>query len=185
MADLKGEIGKERQSRLETIILVDNRFNLTEQLKKTTADMVASALPYHNLRGDKIVIRQVPFHYATAVKTEGLAHDVGSSESIGTKESVSYIKNTLGASLFIIKKMNPMVSWGIFGLIILWILARLFRGRKGSKSPIPAAAKGVPLRSGAAVPSAVDQVRNAVSKSPEKVAKLIEKWLTEEEENKE
>ena len=169
------ELLNESIKKMTVIILVDNRFNLTGQLKKTTTDMVASALPYYSLRGDKIVIRQVPFHYATAV---------ASPELIATKISVYGGKSELAILVSLLKRINPIVSWGAACLFVLLVLNRIFRKGKRSKSQAAKVEKAVPLQKKAAVPSAVDQVRNAVSRSPEKVAKLIEKWLTEEEERK-
>ncbi|MFA5104076.1 MAG: flagellar basal-body MS-ring/collar protein FliF [Candidatus Margulisiibacteriota bacterium] len=171
------ELLNESIKKMMVIILVDNRFNLTKQLKKTTTDMVASALPYYSLRGDKIVIRQVPFHYATAAS-------VGAPGSIATRESGQQTSSITA----LLKGINPKVSRIVFrlvaGLLIFVILVRIFRRKKRRKPQAAPAGKTVPLQKNAAVPSAVDQVRNAVSRSPEKVAKLIEKWLTEEEERK-
>ncbi len=179
------ELLNESIKKMTVIILVDNRFNLTEQLKKTTVDMVASALPYHSLRGDKVVIRQVPFHYATAVKSEMMQTVAASDESSTEKGPGSYASKGIGLAFGFVKTLNPLISWGVAGLVILWILSRVFRRKKTRKAQPGAVSKAVPLQPKTGVPSAVDQVRNVVSKSPEKVAKLIEKWLTEEEEKKE
>ncbi len=179
------ELFNESITKMTVIILVDNRFNLTEQLKKTTSDMVASALPYNSLRGDRIVIRQVPFHYATAARPETIGGAISTPEPSSTEEAV--VSDTAGPVVMIVsalRQANPAVLWGGGGFLLLLILGRIIR-RRGKKKPNrPVPGKTVPLSRGAAAPSAVDQVRNTVARSPEKVAKLIEKWLTEEEENK-
>lgn len=169
------ELLNENIKKMTVIILVDNRFNLTEQLKKTTTDMVSSALPYKNSRGDRIVIRQVPFHYATAVV---------SPESIATEGSVNDGKSVLSIVVYLLKRTNPIVLWGVSGLFVLLALIRVFRMGKRRQSQAATVEKSIPLQKKGSIPSAVDQVRSAVSRSPEKVAKLIEKWLTEEEERK-
>lgn len=178
------ELFNESIKKMTVIILVDNRFNLTEQLKKTTTDMVSSALPYYRLRGDRIVIRQVPFHYATAAKSEVLAKGEPSSESVSGKRSGYGWKESIAVSFSLFKRVNPIVLWGVGGFFVLYILVRTFRRGRRRRPQAGNLQKAVPIQKKPAVPSAVDQVRNAVSRSPEKVAKLIEKWLTEEEEGK-
>ncbi|MEK7377246.1 MAG: flagellar basal-body MS-ring/collar protein FliF, partial [Candidatus Margulisiibacteriota bacterium] len=56
--------------RMTVIVLVDNRFNLTTALKKTTFETIAGSLPYNKKRGDRIILRKVPFHYATEFNRE-------------------------------------------------------------------------------------------------------------------
>lgn len=176
------EIFNESITKMTVIILVDNRFNLTEQLKKTTSDMVTSALPYNSLRGDKIVIRQVPFHYATAVRSEVISGGPSSTEALATEESAAPEKSSVADILSMTGKIDRRILWGSAGLAIL--LLAIYSKRRNRRKKRPSASKAVPLSKDASAPSAVDQVRSAVSRSPEKVAKLIEKWLTEEEENK-
>lgn len=160
--------------KMTVIVLVDNRFNLTAQLKKTTIDMIASSLSYHPSRGDKIVLRQVPFHYATALKTGVMPKEGGGSQEFGKP----------GTSISLTSLFNKGRSWiwwllGVF--VVILVLRRSFNSGKRSKveakPPVKKAAPNAPQQKN----SSVEQIRSTVARSPEKVAKLLEKWISEEE----
>ncbi len=51
--------------RLEAVILVDNRVELSPKLKQATFSTAAAAIGYDKKRGDRIILQMVPFHLAT------------------------------------------------------------------------------------------------------------------------
>jgi len=160
--------------KMTVIVLVDNRFNLTPQLKKTTLDMIASSLSYHPSRGDKIVLRQVPFHYATATKAGMM--------SKGREEQQEFGKpDTLRSLMEFFSKNKSLVFWGIGIFAVIVVMRRLLNSRKRPKVDIKPSVKKPEQNTSQQKNSSVDQIRSAVARSPEKVAKLLEKWISEEE----
>lgn len=162
---------KENIKKMTVIVLVDNRFNLTPKLRKTTIDMIASSLSYHPARGDKIVVRQVPFHYATAPRSGSLS---GENQFSSEKE-----KTEITASVFSsIVRHKILLFWLVAAMVLVVFIRRLSAGRKRSKVEVkPPLKQETSQQKGASV----DQIREAVSRSPEKVAKLLEKWMSEDE----
>lgn len=148
--------------KMTVVVLVDNRFNLTRQLKKNTYESIANALSYHPSRGDRIIMRQVPFYYPTpsqvpAEKKRGWA----------------------GRLVSVISR--PPAIYMLMVAVLAVLLFALFRSvsKRRQENQAPAA---VPAESEAPGPksSAIEQMRAAVSQSPERVAELIKKWLSEE-----
>ncbi len=157
--------------KLTVIVLVDNRFNMTQALKKTTFITIKNALPYDSKRGDRIILRQVPFHYATAMGT-------------ATTPSGIPVEKVSGLSpLKTIMEYGRMAVYGIAGfiviLLIIWI-RRFFSRREETPYYEPPARPAEPRAEDRSA-AAVEQMRSAVSQSPEKVAELLKKWLNEED----
>ncbi|MBU0629355.1 MAG: flagellar M-ring protein FliF [Candidatus Margulisbacteria bacterium] len=157
--------------KLNTVILIDNRIDLTAKLKQATFTTVAAAVGHNKKRGDIIILQKVPFHLATPA---------------ADKKIVKKVKNP--GQLFALNSVNfrRWVIWGtggVVGLVILfWLWSLVFgRGRQEElprepgRSPgnVPAPPPPPPA------PSGVDRVRNAVEQNPEKIADLLKKWLSE------
>lgn len=153
--------------KLTAIVLVDKRVPLTRKLKTDTYQMVAAAIGYQKKRGDRIVIKSVPFRYASG--------------------------GPIGASP-ITPRMTParlpqfnLLNWGLLisgsvavvVILILFLLSR--RSRSGGE---PAEEKLELTRPTPPSPeeaqSAISDVRNLAAKDPGKLANLLKKWLTEE-----
>jgi len=151
--------------KLKVVILVDNRLDLTWELKQATFTTVAAAVGYQKKRGDRIILQKVPFHLATA-----------------SPEVVAKVERR--KPLMPIKiEMGTVVWWGgaaVSVLVLMWII-RLVRRRR---EPVAVEEMGemVP-ETGPTVAreriSALDQVRTMVERNPEKVAELLRSWLTE------
>ena len=157
--------------RMTVIVLVDNRFNMTKALKKTAVETITGALSCKPKRGDKIIIRQVPFHYATAYQ----------SGIVQKPPSFMGSRRPLFGSHIDIFKDKGIIFWAsaaFIAVVFLFLRRRRGQGRKEkavSQKPVqPEGEQGQR-------PSAVDNMRSAVAHSPEKVASLLSKWLTEEE----
>jgi len=148
--------------KMTVVVLIDNRFNLTKQLKKTTYETISSALSYHPGRGDRIILRQVPFYYPSPVPSSG-----------------QQSRTAAGGIISALKKNVYMFS--MTGLLILIIVLLAFRAasKKGSKRPMPEPVPAEP-KAPAGAASALDQIRSAVSGSPDRVAELLKNWLREE-----
>lgn len=164
--DLKVE-KKERIKKIAVIVLVDNRFSLTSNLRKTTLNTIASAISFDKKRGDKITIAQVPFHYATEYPT---ARKI--VEKLPVKEESS-LKEKFSALL---KQTVIKASIGVLlAIIIIVFAAKRFLGRKRKPNPIP------PQEEAGKKSQAIAEIRSYVAQSPEKIAELLKKWLSEEE----
>lgn len=165
---------KDNIKKMTVIVLVDNRFNLTPQLKKTTLDMIASSLSYHPSRGDKIVLRQVPFHYATATKAGMMSKGREGQQEFGEPDALRSIMTFFG-------KNRYLVFWGLGIFAAVIVIRRLLNSRKRPKLAMKSSVKKAEPNVSQQKNSSVDQIRSAVARSPEKVAKLLEKWISEEE----
>ncbi|MFA6169548.1 MAG: flagellar basal-body MS-ring/collar protein FliF [Candidatus Margulisiibacteriota bacterium] len=150
--------------KLNTVILIDNRIDLTAKLKQATFTTVAAAVGHNKKRGDILILQKVPFHLATPLP----------------EKAKKIAKKTTGYSA----AFRRYVLWGTVGVVgslaLLWLWS-LVSGRK-SRQPLPRETNvAAPLPTATAPPaqSGVERVRNAVEQNPEKVADLLKKWLSE------
>lgn len=154
--------------RLTVIVLVDNRFNLTAALKKTTFETIAGALPYNRKRGDRIILRKVPFHYATEFSKGAVDPGVFSSDRdpiLGAIKTLSRYRQELA-----------WMSGGLALLLVSLILVRLVSRRKRRALERKKSDDRVQTQGG----GAIEQMRDVVGRSPDRVAELLKKWLSEE-----
>ena len=152
--------------RLEAVILVDNRIDLSPKLKQATFSTAAAAIGYDKKRGDKIILQLVPFHLATLPIT-AVPTPAASGE---------------------IKKVTPVISLRpifisiavLLGLgLLIWIISRLVSGRKEAaelEGSIAAEANPMPVTERAPV---FERVKNQAESNPEAIAELLKKWLSE------
>ncbi len=156
--------------RLTVIVLVDNRFNLTAALKKTTFETIAGALPYNRKRGDRIILRKVPFHYATEF-----------SQGTIDPKAFSSDRDPLLSAIKTFSRYRQPLTWaggGVVLLFVLFVLSRLIAGRKKKAVEIK---RGEDRRQTAGG-GAIEQMKDMVGQSPDRVAELLKKWLSEEKE---
>ena len=152
--------------RLEAVILVDNRIDLSPKLKQATYSTAAAAIGYDRKRGDKIILQLVPFHLATLPVTT---------------------VPTLAASGEM-KKVTPVISLRpifisiaiLLGLgLLIWTVSRLISGRKEAAEldeSLSSAAASSPVAERAPV---FERVKNQAESNPEAIAELLKKWLSE------
>ena len=151
---------------MTVIVLVDNRFNLTESLKKTAYETIANALSFNAQRGDKIIIRKVPFHYASQFASEGPI-------TLPQNEGTEKIK---APSFFerMIKKNITVIIIAFAVALLAFFMALRARRNEGHEEYEPVA-QPEPQKTGA-----VEQLRKEVAQAPDKIAELLKKWLSEE-----
>ena len=155
--------------KITSIVLADNKLKLSHKVKKSTYQTIALAIPYDKNRGDKIILKQVPFHYAEV-----------------TSDKIKPAKFTLPKlpDLEIIKKNSGFLVWGggiLLALIIIAFIARIIRPKQ-ARSPFDqdeTIQTSVPSESEAT--ATVKQIKDIAKDNPERLANLIKKWLSEEE----
>ncbi len=158
-------------TKLTAVILVDNRIELTPELKSSTYKSVAAAVGYDRKRGDKIIMQKVPFHLATpppeVMKAE--VQKVFPPEKNGKKRidilPISGIKYL------------PWIGGGVLLLLlVVLIIKRIGKKRIPEKlemAEVPAEPEA-PAKG-----SEVDAIKSAAANNPEKIAELLKSWLTQ------
>ena len=154
--------------KLNAIVLVDNRVDLTKNLKDSTYKSVAAAVGYNKKRGDKILLQKVPFHLATPplpVVKEEVKKSLPPPQKKEIKLSFAWFKIAL---------------W-VFGIgLVLLVISSLLRRKKK-----PSFAAEVPTAPVASTPPpstrkpGLNQLKNVAEQNPEKIADLLRSWLSE------
>ncbi len=155
--------------RITSIVLIDNKIKLSAKIKKSTYQTIALAIPYDKKRGDKIILKQVPFHYASI-----------------TPEKIKQVmpKFSLPIALTIPKlgKYSNYAMWGggVLLLIILFlIIRRIMRPRQRGFMREEMEAPSAPSETEAT--TTVKQIKDLAKENPERLANLLKKWLSEAE----
>ncbi|MBI5699516.1 flagellar M-ring protein FliF [Candidatus Saganbacteria bacterium] len=153
--------------KLTAIVLVDKRVPLTRKLKTDTYQMVAAAIGYQKKRGDRIVIKSVPFRYAS-----------------GGPITVSPITPRLTPAK--LPQFN-LLNWGLLAsgaVAVVIILVLFFFTRRSQPAGTPTDERLELTRPTPPSPEeaqgAISDVRNLAAKDPGKLANLLKKWLTED-----
>ncbi|MFH0886776.1 MAG: flagellar basal-body MS-ring/collar protein FliF, partial [bacterium] len=137
--------------RITAVVSVDNRFKLTNKLKKSTYSAVAATIGYNKKRGDVINIISVPFQFARPVKMD------------------------------IDKKPKSWLSWDNLLLyaatiLILALIVYLVLRIRGRVQQQPQAG----MQMDEEQVTEMEELRKSAASDPEKVASLLKDWLTEE-----
>lgn len=150
--------------KLEAVVLIDNRVDLTKKLKEATYTTVAAAIGYDKKRGDKIIIQPVPFH---------LAAPIAPPPKPEVKKAVSL----------------SFLWWGALfagGVVILLLAIRIVKNWSGRR--MTAAEELLPMESAPETPAAapprekgqtLERLRQQAENNPERIAELLKNWLTE------
>ncbi|MFA4967540.1 MAG: hypothetical protein WC624_04910, partial [Candidatus Margulisiibacteriota bacterium] len=146
--------------RIKVFVLVDNRVNLVSKLKKNTYQTVADISGYNRSRGDKIILKKVPFHYAM-------------TPLLPKKEKTSTI--LLTTNLII-------AMFAAAALFLILIIVFIFRPKKEKHIPFQGRSiediTAPPTEAEAA--SVIDEIKKTADENPERIANLLRKWLAEE-----
>jgi len=182
--------------RITAVVLVDEKMELDASLKSNTYSAVAGAIGYDKRRGDKIILRRVPFRLAEAAPTEitpkvavspsGMSIDfgriIGALKRLWQKIAANPVVKGVIAFMF-----SGIISWKIVGGIlgfffVLYVLIKVFRGREeGEEALTEEEAETVrPARGTEEGMSALGQIRQVANANPERLANLIRAWLSEE-----
>lgn len=162
--------------KISTIILIDNRVEFTKNLKQSTYKAVAAAIGYNKKRGDRIILQKVPFHLATPPPAV-----IKEQVDLVLPEPKEDVKKPAGLPLgWLIKILWLILAIGL--IVVIVFLVKLIRKRF----------KPVKLETGASPevknpPASIESekkpdlgnIKNAVERNPEQIAKMLKTWLTE------
>jgi len=181
-------------NRITAVVLMDNRIELTEMQKKDIYQTVAGAIGYSRSRGDKIILRRVPFHYAIAppqgfkpkLKEEGIAARLkgGLKNIIYTLRRLFTKEGIVSASASIVQRIGRKNILKVVALILavifgIYVVRKTFkRGKK--KEKVEKVTRERPPKFEAGVARVREGLKDLVETEPEKLAHLLETWLTEE-----
>ncbi|MFC1511064.1 flagellar basal-body MS-ring/collar protein FliF [Candidatus Margulisiibacteriota bacterium] len=158
--------------RKTAVILIDNRVEMSADIKQATYKSVAAAIGYDRSRGDRLVLQRVPFHLATPPPEQVKAE----------------VEKVLPPKVEVEPKPKPIFNFAwlsiIFFIVVLsvlllsavWILIKKLRPGQPPESASLAASEK-PLNNERA--SALNNVKSAADKNPERIAELLKKWLAE------
>lgn len=153
--------------KINAVILVDNKIDLTPKLKQATFTTVAAAVSYNKKRGDKIILQLVPFHLAVPPPE--------TFEVVAAAEPRSLRTEIIMASLRSFFWIGSVV---VIVLAIIYVLGFIRKRREGAQVSIM---EQEPLH--APPPrervSMLDQVKNMAERNPERIAELLRSWLSE------
>ncbi|MBI5399131.1 flagellar M-ring protein FliF [Candidatus Saganbacteria bacterium] len=163
--------------RVITVVLIDNRLDLSKQLKQTTFKAVAAAVAYNKRRGDKIVLQLVPFHLASS-PPEIVRGETEKPLPSGKSQTkliihVGWLWNLAWLLLVVL---------GGFVVVLVW---RALRQPKPAVRPAlePSLPPSRPLPSVAPLNqekvTALENIKAAVERNPERIAELLRDWLSE------
>jgi flagellar M-ring protein FliF len=156
--------------KINTVVLIDNRVDFNDKLKKATFTTVAAAVAYNKKRGDRIILQRVPFHLALPpVKPAVSGQQAGPGTGRFNLWGTFLTARRLAWALIAIALVS-LLFWFLFG-----------RGKKSAAIAPPAAVKPPPGPAPFAREnlSRLDQVRNVAEQDPERIAELLKKWLSE------
>ncbi|HTY12839.1 MAG TPA: flagellar M-ring protein FliF C-terminal domain-containing protein, partial [Candidatus Omnitrophota bacterium] len=145
---------------IKVFVLVDNRVNLTAKLKKNTYQTVSEVVGYDRKRGDKIILKKVPFHYATTPPVP--------------KKPKSLVQ------MIPIRSTMVLAIFTLAALVLVLIVLYLMRPRKEKTMPFEDRLEPSAAPSESEAGSVIDEIKNLAGNDPERIANLLKKWLTEE-----
>jgi flagellar biosynthesis/type III secretory pathway M-ring protein FliF/YscJ len=182
---VKVSVDSIKDMRTTVVVLLDKRFNLTNDIKSTTIDTLSAAVGYDAARGDKILIKRTTFR--TVTQGSATVSSVNKLSSIDLSQVKSIAKKIyrkygrVGASAVII---IPVI-------ILLLLFRMLFSPKRPARvvSPTPReettsvqSEEGVPTEESAQneeIP-VVEEMRTLASQSPDQAANLIRQWIMED-----
>jgi len=179
--DKKGKFNTEQKPKIKkvvTVVLIDNRLDLTKQLKQATFKAVAAAVDYNKQRGDRVVLQCVPFHLASP-PPEVVRSDVDKTLPTGKP-----LTSGFGLSLFWLRGLAWLLLLAGGGVIIYLVWQALRRG-VSAKPKVTVAEPGThpnvleSVAPGLEKATALEGIKSAVERNPEKIAELLRKWLSE------
>jgi flagellar M-ring protein FliF len=184
--------------KISAVVLVDKRFDLTTALKRDTYTSIAGAIGYDKKRGDKIILRRVPFLLAEApIEKAPVKKEVAPSKG---GVDLTNIKSSLKA-LYIKIKTDPMVSKilskafsfvkgkknigkpvaGVIAfLFVAYILRKIFKKRPEEEVSEEAEVMTPVMGRSGEVAGNLDEIRRMSAANPDRIANLLKNWLGEE-----
>lgn len=153
--------------RITTIVLIDNRLKLSNKMKTSTYQTIALSIPYNKKRGDRIILKQVPFHYAEVLPEK--MKQKPEKPALPRAASLGYL------------------VWGGVIIVVVAVVLVLLRARKPRQEMEPLEETEGRLETPSApteneATKTVKQIKDLAQSNPERIANLLKKWLSEEEE---
>jgi len=151
--------------KIYVIVLIDEKVPFNSKVKDNTYQTICAAIDYKKGRGDKIVLKRVPFREAIAAPVMPLSPP----------------PSKFSMPIF---PMYVYLGGAVVGVVFLFMGVMLYF-RKGEEVPFTigsSANEGLER----VVPSeeealgTIGDIKNMATKDPAKLANLIKKWLTEE-----
>lgn len=158
-------------NKISTIVLIDNQLDLTDKTKKLAYQTLSLVIPYEKKRGDVIILKQVPFHYA---------EETSEAASTGIKpESPKF-------NLLNINDLMQLILWVVFAIFVLLIALLIIqvvkpKQKKVGYDNVPGAQRNMSQSSEAEAVDTINSIKNVAKENPERLANLLKKWLQEEE----
>ena len=148
------------------IILVDKTYKINKELKQATFDAVSATVGYEKGRGDKIILKSVPFRSTGSSQASSMAEKKPAAVTLSMLKTI-YRKYGRESAVVIIV---------LFVLLLVLIFGLFGRGKKEHRveeAPEEETVKeeDVPV---------VEQMKDLASKNPEMVAELIKTWVERE-----
>ncbi|MFH1541843.1 MAG: flagellar basal-body MS-ring/collar protein FliF [bacterium] len=163
---------------ITAVVLIDNRVEVSAELKQSTYKAVAAAVGYNRKRGDKIVLQIVPFHLAASPMPQLMEEEIQDMESKSTTEA----KPLPAQKPFEWRQYIPWTIGILSVLLVILIAVRLFQGRVKQEQNIPAPmAPPMPNRPPVNRENAsiLENVQSAAQQNPERIAEMLKNWLSE------
>lgn len=154
--------------KITAVILVDKRIKLNPALKISTYQTVAIAIGYDMKRGDRIMIKQVPFR--STLPFSPLERGTQATPEIPTKLQPIVIPGYI-----------YWAGGSVVGLLVLLFIFRIIRRRKPKAAPeinLEEQFRPAPTETEAA--TTIQDLKSVATRDPQKIANLLRKWLTEE-----
>ncbi|MFH1577021.1 MAG: flagellar basal-body MS-ring/collar protein FliF [Candidatus Margulisiibacteriota bacterium] len=157
------------------VILIDNRVDLTKELKQATYQAIAAAIGYNRKRGDRIVMQKVPFHLATP-PPEIIKGEV--EKVLPTKPKMKL--PVLPASW--LRNIAWLMGIVAAAFVVILLIGR-FRPKPKTTAKVVARPQSPPSKPTPPLSrektNALENIKSAVERDPERIAQLLRSWLTE------
>jgi flagellar biosynthesis/type III secretory pathway M-ring protein FliF/YscJ len=150
------------------IILVDKKFKMDPAVKKTTFDTISAVIGYDKARGDKIIMKSVPF------RSTGIT---GASNKAGINSADLFSLSTLKT---IYRKYGRESAIAIVVLFVLVVFSAfgLFGGGKKEMPVEEVRPEPLQEENEAEIPI-VNQMKDLASRNPKFAADVIRSWIGE------
>jgi flagellar biosynthesis/type III secretory pathway M-ring protein FliF/YscJ len=145
------------------IILADKTYKINKDLKQATFDSVSAAVGYEKGRGDKIILKSVPFRSTGPSLAPSMAEKKTATITLSMLKTF-YRKHGRESAVAII------VLFVLFLVLIFGLFGRGKKEPRVEEAPEEETVKEeeVPI---------VDQMKDLATKNPEQVAELLKSWV--------
>jgi flagellar M-ring protein FliF len=156
--------------KITAIILIDNRVEMTQDLKQATFQSVAAAVGYNRNRGDRILLQKVPFHLATP-PPEVIRGEIEKAFPKTGEKQLAIPSGWL---------RNLVWLTGIIGLVLIAVLLmRMFKRKPELAKLEEVREEEAPPRISREKMSTLENLKSLAERNPERIAEMLKRWLSE------